>query len=302
MESIQDDAPLMNDSANPVFDTRALPTWLGLAGISLVLLAMMTQAASVLISGIEPAAHTQFQSELQQGLRIALLLVSIGALTRLAPPGSSQWQWAVRLALTVLAIGVAAELFATTGGTATLDRHLGVSNGLEYRLFRLGAMATFAVPMLTLLAASEPKPAAARSDGSAWGRIGAFLVRWEGTLFAVGVSTLPLILLAGAFVNRELTWLSPIGADTTFAACVAASIRARSRRDRLACSGWLAVSISMGIGLLMGVYSFGGPLPAPTMIGDYDDIIRVLLRSGHVVLMSIGFVAIGLAGIRGQRV
>ena len=51
----------------------------------------------------------------------------------------------------------------------------------------------------------------------------------------------------------------------------------------------------------MGIYSFGGPLPAPPIIGDYDAVPRVLLRTGHVVLMSIGFVAIGLAGIRGHR-
>ena len=55
------------------------------------------------------------------------------------------------------------------------------------------------------------------------------------------------------------------------------------------------ICISMSVGLLMGSYSFGGPIPTPDFIGDYNALPRALLRSGHVVLLLTGIACISLA-------
>ena len=65
--------------------------------------------------------------------------------------------------------------------------------------------------------------------------------------------------------------------------------------ERVAFWGWVAVCISMGVGLLMGAYAFGGPLPAPAAIGDYATLTRTLLRDAHVVALGGGLVAVVVA-------
>ena len=107
-----------------------------------------------------------------------------------------------------------------------------------------------------------------------------------------------MVLMAAAFVHKEFTWASALGADTTVAACAAAAIRARWRNDRLAASGWLLVCAGLAVGRLMGIYSFGGPVPAPAFIGDYNALPRVLLRDGHVILLATGIAAVALATVR----
>ena len=37
----------------------------------------------------------------------------------------------------------------------------------------------------------------------------------------------------------------------------------------------------MGAGMLMGTYSFEGPLPPPKFVGDYGDFVRLLIRQAH---------------------
>jgi hypothetical protein len=176
--------------------------------------------------------------------------------------------------------------------------NLGADDSLERRLFRLGVMAAYAIPMLALLAAGEHKEEPNAKDMRLSARVAALLVRWEPLLFGIGVSTLAGILIAAAFINKELTWLSPIGADTAFAACAAATIRARRRMDNLAFTSWLLICAGMSVGLLMGGYSFGGPVPTPNFIGDYNALPRTLLRGGHVILLSIGMVGVALSATR----
>lgn len=255
-------------------EARTIPIWLGVLGVLITVAAMTT---------IDARAATQF------GLRASFLLISVGVVWQLqSTPStlSAQWKWAVGAALTMLVCGVAAELIDV--------RSLGASDSLEQRLFRLGAMAAYAVPMLALLAAGEQK----ENQELATNRLAIFLLRLEPFLFAVGASTLATILLAAAFINKELAWLAPIGADTTVAACAAAAIRARSRHDAVAFTAWLLVCASMTIGLLMGAYAFDGPLPAPSFIGDYNALPRMLLRDVHVILLSLGMVGIAVAATR----
>jgi len=284
-----------------VTSARTWPIWFGTSGTVIAVVAMAVLGARIIFDGTVPPSHIGLHEPMQWLLRGAFLLIALGALWRLRSPLSVPWRWAVGGAVAMLACGVTAELIAAIarmGWSMDFSVNLGEGDSLERRLCRLAAMAAYAVPMLVLLAASEPKPDPAQTDGPLSARLAAFLVRWEPLLFAIGALTLATILLGGALIHKELTWLSPIGADTTVAGCAAAAIRARRRGDDLAFRGWLGVCISMVVGLLMGSYSFGGPLATPTLIGDYNSLARMLLRDGHVILMSIGIAGIAVAVAR----
>ena len=51
----------------------------------------------------------------------------------------------------------------------------------------------------------------------------------------------------------------------------------------------------MSIGLLVGMYAFDGPLPAPAFVGDYLDFPRRLSRLGHAYGIVFGLLAILVA-------
>lgn len=258
----------------------------------------------MLLDSTVATSHAVTQEFVQQGLRIAFLLIALGALRRIRSPLTVRWRWAAGSALTMLGCAVAGEFMAGVvhaGWIVELSTQLGAFDSLERRLFRLGAMAAFAIPMLALIAASEQQHNLARLDRRPAPRIAELLVRWEPILFAIGASALASALMAGAFVNKEFVWLTPIGADAAVAACVAATIRARWRGDYLAFVSWALVCFSMLIGLLMGIYAFGGPIPTPGFIGGYNTVLRTLLRDTHVVLMVLGVVGIAVAMARAAR-
>lgn len=275
-------------------------TWLILPGLAG---AVFTIAVlSVLIVNAMLASGTANETTLyiatQRVLHVSFLLISLGVIWQLRTPATGRWKWAVRAAMATLACGIVGQITSiaiAAGWVTELTAGLGAIDSLERRLFRLGAMAAFAIPMMTLLAAAERKQNIEKAQVRLSARIAALLVRWEPVLFMIGAVALPGILLAAAFLNKEFTWLAPIGADTSFLACAAAAIRARWRADDLAFAGWLLVCISMSIGLVMGIYAFGGPIPAPEFIGDYNALPRSLLRNGHVVLLLTGVACIALS-------
>jgi hypothetical protein len=46
------------------------------------------------------------------------------------------------------------------------------------------------------------------------------------------------------------------------------------------------------VGLVMGLWSFDGPLPTPSWIGDYADTSRRLARLGHIAFIGLGLIDI----------
>jgi hypothetical protein len=48
-------------------------------------------------------------------------------------------------------------------------------------------------------------------------------------------------------------------------------------------------------GMLMGLWSFGGPVPVPEALGDYGDLSRRLLRLGHIAFFGLAFLNLILA-------
>lgn len=286
-------------SIGRVMSTRTGPIWLGATGVVIAVVSIAVLDAQAFIAGAVPPNHTALHGPILWGLRSAFLIIALGVLWRLPSALSRPWRWAVGGAVAMLAFGVMVDLvgvFARAGWIVDPSVHLGAIDSVEQRLFRLATMAAYAVPMLVLLATAEPKAGTMAEAKRISARTAVLLVRWEPVLFTIGATTLATTLAAAAFIHKEITWALPIGADTTVAGCAAAAMRAGWRVDRLAFGGWLAVCVSMGVGLLMGSYSFGGPLPAPSMIGDYDALPRMLLRDGHIMVLSLGVVGIA-AGI-----
>lgn len=59
--------------------------------------------------------------------------------------------------------------------------------------------------------------------------------------------------------------------------------------------GWTSLATGALMGLILGMWSFGGPIPVPGWIGDYDTLPRRLLRLGHIAFFGLGVLNIMLA-------
>ena len=59
--------------------------------------------------------------------------------------------------------------------------------------------------------------------------------------------------------------------------------------------GWSSLAAGALTGLVLGIWSFGGPVPVPEWIGDYDALSRRLLRLGHIAFFGLGILNIMLA-------
>jgi hypothetical protein len=59
--------------------------------------------------------------------------------------------------------------------------------------------------------------------------------------------------------------------------------------------GWATIAVGIACGLVMGLWSFDGPMPVPSWIGDYTDTSRRLIRLGHIAFIALGMIDILLA-------
>ncbi len=53
--------------------------------------------------------------------------------------------------------------------------------------------------------------------------------------------------------------------------------------------GWTSMALGAGTGLILGLWSFNGPLPVPEWIGDYADTSRRMIRLGHIAFFGLGY-------------
>jgi len=58
---------------------------------------------------------------------------------------------------------------------------------------------------------------------------------------------------------------------------------------------WFSFLLGISTGLLMGLWSFDGPFPAPDWLGEYEDVSRRLVRLGHIAYFGLGFITLMLA-------
>jgi hypothetical protein len=59
--------------------------------------------------------------------------------------------------------------------------------------------------------------------------------------------------------------------------------------------GWSGMALGAGMGLLLGLWAFDGPLPTPAWIGDYDATPRRLLRLSHIACFGLGLINLLMA-------
>ena len=58
---------------------------------------------------------------------------------------------------------------------------------------------------------------------------------------------------------------------------------------------WSSLAVGALMGLVLGIWSFGGPVAVPEWIGDYDALSRRLLRLGHIAFFGLGILNIMLS-------
>ena len=81
-------------------------------------------------------------------------------------------------------------------------------------------------------------------------------------------------------------------------------------RDWNSTVGWASLTVGVGTGLVMGLWSFDGPVGVPAWLGGYGETSRRLVRLGHIAFIGLGILDILLArelprlalGATGKRV
>jgi hypothetical protein len=222
--------------------------------------------------------------------RPAVWLILVGALLNfvgfallLLRAGRGVW----RIVLAVICLGMALDavmgLF-TLNEDMFLPAYLGPADGVRLRMLRLARAAAIALPAVALLYESL----AARAANDRLARTGRVLL-W------CGVATMSATLAVAAFTDVRVKYLLTVPGPTTFAGtCVGVALAWRYANP-LETWGWLLVAASMGIGLLMGLYAFDGPLPAPEFLGGYSDFARRLSRLAHSYCIVLGLLSVFVA-------
>jgi hypothetical protein len=59
--------------------------------------------------------------------------------------------------------------------------------------------------------------------------------------------------------------------------------------------GWFSLAMGVATGLVMGLWSFDGPMATPAWLGEYGDTSRRLARLGHIAFIGLGLINILLA-------
>ena len=54
--------------------------------------------------------------------------------------------------------------------------------------------------------------------------------------------------------------------------------------------GWTSLAVGIAVGLVLGLWSFDGPLQPPAWIGEYSDTSRRLVRLGHIAFIGLGLI------------
>ncbi len=60
--------------------------------------------------------------------------------------------------------------------------------------------------------------------------------------------------------------------------------------------GFTSLAFGVGSGLVLGLWSFGGPVAVPDVLGDYAALPRRLARLGHIAFVGLGLIGLCLAG------
>jgi hypothetical protein len=119
--------------------------------------------------------------------------------------------------------------------------------------------------------------------------------RWGRIALLAGAAGMPLTLAVAAFTAVEVKYLLGLPAQATFWGTLAGAWLAYRAGRPLEVWGWCLIAASMQVGLLMGLYAFDGPVPAPSYLGEYNDFPRRLSRLGHAYAIVLGMLSIFLS-------
>ena len=209
----------------------------------------------------------------------------------------------LRFLLGILLLGSALEVALSFYGVLSevLAAPLADPNTLPMRMLRLARVAAMTLPVLALLYRRLAERKALASAAASWGCLAIF----------AGAALMPAVLCLASWVDPRCKYLLPMPAMLVFFACAIAGRLARGTARHPESFGWLLIATSMGAGMLMGTYSFEGPLPPPEFVGDYGDFVRLLIRQAHGYGIVFGVTAIfaareqersAFAGARGRLV
>lgn len=70
------------------------------------------------------------------------------------------------------------------------------------------------------------------------------------------------------------------------------AVASNSSRDWNSTVGWTCLAVGVGTGLVLGLWSFDGPVAVPAWIGAYGDTSRRLVRLGHIAFIGLGILNI----------
>lgn len=162
---------------------------------------------------------------------------------------------------------------------------LGNEDEVRLRMLRLARVAVIALTVLTLLYFDLASRTKVLSPAVTWGHRG----------ILGGTIGMPLVLALACFTVTSLKYLLPIPATLVCLGAIAGLNLAWKHGTRLECLGWSIITSSLFVGMIIGMYAFDGPLPAPATMDHYQDLPRRLLRIGHAYAIVLGILALFLA-------
>jgi len=202
---------------------------------------------------------------------------------------AGSWSGPVRRVLAGLMFaGVALDGAMTLANLAPLSTwamYLGPADALRFRLLALARVAAMTLPALALL----------QQQAAQWRVLAAPATCWSCLGLHAGAVLMPSVLGLAALLDAAWKYLLPVPALMIFLGVCSAAGLSRRPGLRLEQSGWLLIVGSMGTGLLMGLYAFDGPLPAPAFIGAYGAVVRSFVRQAHGIAIVAGILLVFLA-------
>jgi len=130
--------------------------------------------------------------------------------------------------------------------------YLGPQDALRFRLLALARVAAMTLPALALLHQEAARRQVLSAPSTCWSCLG----------LHAGAILMPSVLWLAAVIHPAWKYLLPVPAMMIFFGVCGAAGVARRHGSQAEQSGWVLIAFSMGLGLLMGLYAFDGPLPA----------------------------------------
>ena len=196
--------------------------------------------------------------------------------------------WHIQTILPILCFGIFLDLLMSLfifQPTLFFPVWLGTEDQVRLRMLRLARVAVIALTVLTLLYFDLANRSNTTKRIVTWGHRG----------LVGGTIGMPLVLALACFTNPQLKFLLPIPATLVCLGSCSGLALAWTYGEWLERLGWSIITVSLFAGMLIGMYAFDGPLPAPSRMTHYQDFVRRLLRMGHAYAIVLGILTLFVA-------